>query len=273
MAVSAFLAALWCFCLAAAPALGSQYEWVVARVTDPSGVTNYGGQNFQNLDIKTADNKDIIKSWVRPFSGDTSLYTEAQQNTLGEVENQVVTYFQDTFTFYPRDSVNNPNYFTPVSVLITVGMSGVFLAPAEPFHSPYAAAWYYVYPDYENNPNKKYGGILDTQGGGWGAPGWGQGLYGTNLAYMYPNPPLRQFYWGDQVTLRIEFGALAKNGAIVDCSHSGTISFAQPEGTGPLSVASLGGYRQGNPPSVPIPSILLLLSRAFGGGHFNLLGG
>jgi hypothetical protein len=272
MAASVFLAFL-CLFMAAAAASGSQYEWGEARVTDPTGVTNYGGKDFQSLDIKTADNKESIKSNVRPSAGATGLYTEAQQQILGNVENKVVTYFQDTFTFYPRDAFNNPLYITPVPVLITVGVTGVFLAPVSPFYPPYAAAWYYVYPDYDHKPSKKYGGILDTQGGGWGGPGWSQCLCGTDLAYMFPNPPLRRFYWGDQVTLRIEFGVLAKNGAIVDCLHSGAVSFAQPGGTGTLSVTSRGGYRQGNPPSAPIPSILLLLSRAFGRGNFNFFGG
>ncbi len=169
--------------------------------------------------------------------------------------------------------MGNPSYFTPVEVDITVGMGGIFYHPAESFYPPYAAAWYYVYPDYQNNPTKRYGGRLDTPGGGWGAPGWGQGMYGTNLAFLYPNPPLRQFHWGDTVTLRIEFGVLAKNGASVDCSHSGAISFGQPAGSGTLSVASLGGYRQGHPAVMPIPSVLMLLSRVLGEGILQFFGG
>jgi hypothetical protein len=255
------LASVIALLLNAGPVSGSQYAWVEAQVTTPSGVTNYGGQNYQSLNIKTSGDKDLIKAFVQSYSGNEGLYTEAEQVILGEVENKVVNYFYDTFTVYPRDSNNNPMYVTSTPVLITVSHHGVFYAPAAPFFTPFAEAWFSVYE--ENHPTRKLGLRHDTSGGGWGAPGWSGGYYGTNIGWFFGPSPYRKFYWGEQITLRFEFGARAKNGAIVDSYHTGMLSFGMPEGTGTLSVASKGGYRLGNPPTPPIPSLLLLLSRAF----------
>ncbi len=238
-------------------------EGKLDNVADPTGVIQwsnvYGGHGTQTLTDPVFTKVDTVNNtststYTAPSTGKTGLYVQSESYIGGHTYVETVSRYCDTFTFEAY------NFFNPVHITLSMGMSYRFISPSIDYYSAKAGgveiAVYFYNPI--TNTTKKIG-VSHSENhttGGWDTPGRGSMGISNDLGqYLqwYSGRTTDGFVYGDQVTLLFEYRTWAQHGAIVDAISTGDFKFllSAADSNSYLRVTSTNGYYQvdGVPPT------------------------